>query len=78
MATVQDVINKMTSIHSCAKLFGYAADFPEKHDRIVGEIRQAIMEEQSVDEEQFQNVPMETPLGAKAEAAFQELCALLP
>ena len=77
MASLHDVYTKVKEAEESKSLFGHTADWQLAFDGKVLELGFAIMEEHSVTPEEGRKLPRETPLGPKAEAAFNELCKMV-
>ena len=77
MATLKDVKEKFQAEVVCWNLYGATAEWQQKVRAAFRLVGQAIMKEQNVGIEHAHQLPPETQLGPKAEAAFQAFRALL-
>lgn len=77
MATLQDVQDQHDRMHIMVKLFGASREWLQNANDVLRRAGEVFMEERGISKEKAMQLPMNTILGPKAEAAYREFKSLL-
>ncbi len=79
MSTIRELFEAVHTVKTKVDLWGATGEFNRRFQMLTQAVGQAIMEERGISDDEALQLPMETVLGPKAQAAFENFVAeLLP